>query len=182
MAKPYTGHPWTRPEVNHASSLYGEVPPSVAFADYNRWASANGYPPRTQRALEEKMASIGVSCRCRDSWQYLTAKEIADLLGIGVARLYSWRDRIGFPLRQSPWKYGRNWYAERDELARYLRRNPHLLMGRPVDGINWLVEDWPMGYKLAALPTYRRSNLRHFAGGLRFDSIKQLHQHFNITP
>jgi hypothetical protein len=178
MARPYTGHLWTRPEVNHASSLYGEVPPSVAFTDYNQWASANGYPPRTQRALEEKMASIGVSCRCRGSWDYMTVKEIADLLGIRPFRLYSWRDRIGFPIR----KYGPHWYAERAELARYLLRNPHLLMGRPEDGINWLVEDWPMGYKLAALPVYRRSNLRHFAGDLRFDSIKQLHQHFDIAP
>jgi hypothetical protein len=182
MARPHTCHPWTRAEVNHASSLYGEVPPSVAFTDYNQWASANGYPPRTQRALEEKMFKIGASCRCRDSWQYMTAKEIGGLLGIGVARLYSWRDRIGFPLRQSPWKYGRNWYAERDELVRYLRLRPHLLMGRPAAGINWLLDDWSTACKLAELPPYRRSNLRHYAGGLRFNSLKDLHAYFSLIP
>jgi hypothetical protein len=180
MARPHTGHPWSKGEVNYASSLYGEVPPSVAFTDYNQWASANGYPPRTQRALIEKMCAIGVSCRCRDAWDYLPATEIAALLQISKTRIYAWRDRIGLPIRRhgGPLSY----FAKRTDLVRYLLRNPHLLMGRPAAGIHWLIDDLPTAERLAALPRYRKGNMRHYAGGLRFNSLKDLHAYFSLIP
>jgi hypothetical protein len=172
-------HRWSKAETDYMLMLYGRVPAHLIHETYNRWAKRTNHASRTLRSLNLKAQSFGCSIRCQNSPNYISTSELASILGVKKARLYTWRTRLGLPLQ----KFGAGYYyAIKRDLTRFFNKHPHLLMGLSFQGVYWLFKDKEKAEKFSSLPLYRKQWPRHYAGSQQFNSIKDVHHYFGITP
>lgn len=176
---------WSEPELAYLLELAGDLPGPSVLRTYNTWAKANGYSPRSRRALVVKVHKCGMSLRPTGSW--LTTGGIAKCLALPASTVESWIVRYPDLPRQRMGKRKVN-FIERRQLRSWAQRHPHLLGGLERYRLTMLLEDEnlardilerfptrPAGLEATALP------VRCLDDGRQWPSIKAAAAELYIT-
>ena len=132
-------------------SLTGDMPWSAVVATYRRWAKAENYPYRTERALRRKVHISGYSCKSTGEW--LDTAAIGAYLGIEGNSVRRWVRNNWLPA----YREGIKWYVSREKLRRFAKQRPDLFQERPEADLLQLLCDPILAKQLAN----RHARVRH---------------------
>lgn len=140
---------WSPAEADYLESLAGDLPLMEIGRRYRRHAGLEGWPSRTDKALQLKLAALGHPTRVR-AGEWLTTGGVADLLGCAGTRVESWlRYRRNSEILK-PQRRGAFWYVSRRNWRRLARQRPQALGGFSADQLFALLEDRELAEQVAA--------------------------------
>ena len=128
-------NPWSAAELDKLESLIGDVPSSMAVAQFNAWAVRHNYPRRTPGAILKRAFEMGLETRATCTW--ITTGQIAIYLSVPPGTVYGWFNR--HPVRSR--MEGRRRYIHRADLRAWAQQHPSLLGGQPRGALVVLLED-----------------------------------------
>lgn len=129
------GIAWSQVEIERLDFLAGDHSFLEVVRRYNAWAAANGYPARTDRAIERAGLKRGITFR--PCGLRVTLGAIRDAIGCTQHQAYRILDRCRCHQRR---KRARR-YVLRTELKRLARRHPELFSAAPRENLVQLLED-----------------------------------------
>lgn len=126
---------WTPAEEEMLFGLTGDMPWTVVCRIYNQWAAANGFAPRTSRALRRRAHINGYVTRSMGQW--LDVPTVASLLGFCEETIRRWaRCQIIESFRQ-----GKKIYISRKSLRKFAKKSPEYFGKCKRDNLFMLLED-----------------------------------------
>lgn len=159
---------WTETELEMLQSMAGDLPWPMLLHQYNRWASVQDWPNRTEIALLRKCSRLRLSRRAVGNW--VTTGMISEMLGISRVTTRRWIE--------DGWirsiRYSCMHFVHRHELCRLARERPYLFGGLSRSLLVQLLDsaevaDWLIKLKL---PRFRQSKPVYCVEtGQRFESI-----------
>jgi hypothetical protein len=140
---------WTAAEADYLESLAGELPLMEIGRRYRRHAGLEGWPKRTDRAIEMKLVRLKLPVRVR-AGEWLTTGGVADILGCPCTRVEAWfRPKRNREILRPQWR-GAFRYVSRRNWRRLARRRPQALGGFSADRLYGLLEDRELAQQVAA--------------------------------
>ena len=153
---------WTAAEVEHLSEL-ADLPALILTRRFQRRARAQGWPPRTARAIEIKLRKLGLldpggsQIRADD---LVSAGGAAQILGCSSARISRWMEEEALLAILRPVWGGHRRYVSREGWRRLARQRPDVLGGFGADRLFELLEDRELADVVAAAHPYQRADYR----------------------
>ena len=120
---------WTQPELDHLESLAGDVPFPTLLRSMHYKATAEGWPPRTDKAIVMRMRRSRQFCRARTG-------EWTTTYGAGA-----WLRRKPIARILDPQTTGGTRYINRRSWRRLAKQMPRVLGGFSSDALFLLLED-----------------------------------------
>ncbi len=115
---------WSEIEMNELREMAGDLPRRQLAATYKKWATSNGYPARSTKAIYVKAYVMGLSLAAIG--EFLTTGGIAKILEINDTTVQGWMVRHpDLPRRKIKGYY----YIRRRELLHWAMKHPHLFGG-----------------------------------------------------
>jgi hypothetical protein len=144
-------HPprWTQPELEHLESLAGDVPFPTLLRSMHYRATAEGWPPRTDKAIVMRMRRSRQYCRARTG-EWTTTYGAGELLGCPGTRVEAWLRRESVAAILDPQWTGNTRYITRRSWRRLARVMPRVLGGFSSDALFSLLEDRDLADAVAA--------------------------------
>lgn len=140
---------WTPAEADYLESLAGEFPVMEVGRRYRRHAGLEGWPKRSDKAVEAKLIRMGLPVCVRDG-EWLTTGGVADILGCPCARVEAWlRSKRNTEILRPQWR-GAFRYVSRRNWRRLARRRPQALGGFSADRLFGLLEDRELAQQVAS--------------------------------
>ncbi len=140
---------WTPAETDYLESLAGEYPMKEIGRRYRRHAGLEGWPKRTDKAIQLKLTALGHPTRVR-AGEWLTTGGAADLLGCSCARVEAWfRSKRNSEILNPQWR-GKFRYVSRRNWRKLARQRPQALGGFSADQLFALLEDRELAEQVAA--------------------------------
>jgi len=135
-------HPprWTQPEIDHLEQLAGDVPFPTLLRSMHYKATAEGWPPRTDKAIVMRMRRSRQFCRARTG-EWTTTYGAGELLGCPGTRVEAWLRRKPVAAILDPQWTGGTRYINRRSWRRLARVMPRVLGGFSSDALFALLED-----------------------------------------
>ena len=135
-------HPprWTQPEIDHLEQLAGDVPFPTLLRSMHYKATAEGWPPRTDKAIVTRMRRSRQYCRARVG-EWTTTYGAGELLGCPGTRVDAWLRRKAVAAILDPQWTGGTRYINRRSWRRLARVMPRVLGGFSSDALFALLED-----------------------------------------
>jgi len=144
-------HPprWTQPEIDHLEQLAGDVPFQTLLRSMHYMATAEGWPPRTDKAIVMRMRRTRQLCRARTG-EWTTTYGAGELLGCPGSRVDAWLRRKPIARILDPQATGGTRYINRRSWRRLARVMPRVLGGFSSDALFALLEDRDLADAVAA--------------------------------
>ena len=140
---------WSPVETDYLESLAGEFPMKELGRRYRRHAGLEGWPRRTDKAIQLKLTALGHPTRVR-AGEWLTTGGVADLLGCPGTRVEAWlRSKRNSEILKPQWR-GKFRYVSRQNWRRLARQRPQALGGFSADQLFALLEDRELAEQVAA--------------------------------
>lgn len=136
-------HKWSERENEMLFSLTGDMPWSAVVKAYHRWATAEKFPYRTEKALLRRVHVYGYSAKAVGEW--LDPPAIGQLLGIGGNQVRRWIVQGWIRGHQE----GVKWYISRKDLRDLAKRRPDLFQDRPETNLMQLLCDSALAKQLS---------------------------------
>lgn len=156
--------PWSQAETEQFLQLAGDVPRPMLASAYNAWAVRNGYPSRTQKALELKADKFKVSLRAVGSW--VTTGGLAAILGLPSSTVESWLGRYpDLPRKRFGHQMVR--YVNRDQFKAWVMDHLQLLGGLEHSRLVMLFGDEQLADRICAKYPDRPTGLEATAKPVR---------------
>ena len=135
-------HPprWTQPEIDHLEQLAGDVPFPTLLRSMHYKATAEGWPPRTDKAIVMRMRRSRQFCRARTG-EWTTTYGAGELLGCPGTRVDAWLRRKPVAAILDPQWTGGTRYINRRSWRRLAKQMPRVLGGFSSDALFALLED-----------------------------------------
>lgn len=164
-------HYWGSEETAALITLAGDLPWPDLVKRWPRMAAANGWPPRTTKALAVKVAKLGLSGRARQG-DWLTTYGLADLLGVSQPRIRRWLRKPAYVELLQPRLRRRVTYLQRRALRRFAVAHPHEWAGIPSERLLAALEDQDLADAIATAHPLRPGDyrIRCVESGELFDS------------
>lgn len=125
------GLAWSDAETEALLELLGDSPFPIVVSCYRRWASQQGFPRRTAKALKTRAYLLGQSLRPTGQW--LSSSAIAELMGKDRTTISRWALRGLVRRRQR--------LMCRADVVKLARERPWLFGGCKRGGLVQLLED-----------------------------------------
>jgi hypothetical protein len=144
-------HPprWTQPEIDHLESLAGDVPFPTLLRSMHYKATAEGWPPRTDKAIVMRMRRSRQFCRARTG-EWTTTYGAGEILGCPGTRVEAWLKRKPIAKILDPQWTGGTRYINRRSWRRLAKQMPRVLGGFSSDALFLLLEDRDLADAVAA--------------------------------
>ena len=140
---------WSRAEADYLESLAGDLPLKEIGRRYRRHAGLDGWPRRTDKAIQLKLVRMGLPVRVR-AGEWLTTGGVADILGCPNTRVEAWlRSRLNSEILKPQWR-GAFRYVSRRNWRRLACQRPQALGGFSADRLFALLEDRELAEQVAA--------------------------------
>ena len=81
---------WSEAEVVQLREMAGEMPRSLLYKAYNKWASTHGLPTRHPSTIENKIKKTKISGRLNCAADWYTSADIASFLGCKQDTVSHW--------------------------------------------------------------------------------------------
>ena len=135
-------HPprWTQPELEWLEQLAGDVPFPTLLRSMHYKATAEGWPPRTDKAIVMRMRRSRQFCRARTG-EWTTTYGAGELLGCPGTRVEAWLRRKPIARILDPQTTGGTRYISRRSWRRLAKQMPRVLGGFSSDALFLLLED-----------------------------------------
>ena len=140
---------WTQPEIDHLEQLAGDVPFPTLLRSMHYKATAEGWPPRTDKAIVMRMRRTRQYCRARVG-EWTTTYGAGELLGCPGTRVDAWLRRKAVAKILDPQWTGGTRYINRRSWRRLARVMPRVLGGFSSDALFALLEDRDLADAIAA--------------------------------
>jgi hypothetical protein len=131
---------WTQPELEWLEQLAGDVPFPILLRSMKYKATAEGWPPRTPKAIVMRMRRSRHHGRARTG-EWTTTYGAGELLGCPGTRVHAWLRRPGITKILEPEWTGPIRYISRRSWRRLAREMPRVLGGFSSDALFLLLED-----------------------------------------
>ena len=173
---------WTAVELAQLDDLIGDRSLEMVRNAYNKWARANGYPERSQKAIQRKASRLGLDTHPQGNWVH--SGTVARLLRKCSRTISNWV-RQGWVRRN-----GHNWQSVlwRADLRKLARKKPHFFGGVPWDDLFWVLEDAELVDEILAAYPHRWSGRNSttavvcITNARRFPSIRAAAEAHYISP
>ena len=135
-------HPprWTQPELDHLESLAGDVPFPTLLRSMHYKATAEGWPPRTDKAIVMRMRRSKMFARARTG-EWTTTYGAGEILGCPGTRVDAWLRRKPIARILDPQTTGSTRYISRRSWRRLAKQMPRVFGGFSADALFLLLED-----------------------------------------
>ena len=135
-------HPprWTQPELDHLESLAGDVPFPTLLRSMHYKATAEGWPPRTDKAIVMRMRRSKMFARARTG-EWTTTYGAGEILGCPGSRVEAWLRRPSISRILDPQTTGSTRYISRRSWRRLAKQMPRVFGGFSADALFLLLED-----------------------------------------
>jgi hypothetical protein len=140
---------WSRPELEHLEQLAGDVPFPTLLRSMHYKATAEGWPPRTDKAIVMRMRRSRQFCRARVG-EWTTTYGAGELLGCPGTRVEAWLRRKPIARILDPQTTGGTRYINRRSWRRLAKQMPRVLGGFSSDALFALLEDRDLADAIAA--------------------------------
>lgn len=140
---------WTQQEALYLDSMAGELPFPDLLARYQRHAKRQGWPARSETAIQQRLRRTGQRANARQG-ACLTSGGAAEILGCPPTRVGGWLKRQDVCAVLQPRRVGYFFYIERRAWRRLAREMPYVLGGFGVDALFALLEDRELAEQVAA--------------------------------
>jgi hypothetical protein len=135
---------WSQVELERLTTLAGQHPFKSLVRLYSRWASANGYPRRTETAIRARlMNDHGTVVPEYDGWP---TKTLARMLGINRTRIQLWT-RHGDLVAPM---VGKRRVIRIQALRDLAQSKPHLFAGCDPEGLGYALDDAEWAQRILA--------------------------------
>ena len=140
---------WTAAENEYLDQLVGDVPFPVLVRRMKIAATANGWPPRTDKAISQRIRRTGQASGARHG-DWTTTGGVGDILGCPGSRVEAWLRRKCVRDLLAVRSVGKRRYIERRGWRRLARLMPRVLGGFSADVLFLLLEDRELADAVAA--------------------------------
>ena len=131
---------WTAAENEYLERLVGDVPFPVLVRRMKIAATANGWPPRTDKAISQRIRRTGQVSGARHG-DWTTTGGVGEILGCPGTRVEAWLRRKCVRDLLAVRHVGKRRYIERRGWRRLAREMPRILGGFSADVLFLLLED-----------------------------------------
>jgi hypothetical protein len=153
---------WTAAEIDYLSELAG-LPVILLARRFQRRARAQGWPPRTAKAIHIKLGKLGLAGHGRSRTRaddLVSSGGAAQILGCPSDRVSRWMEEPALlPILRPVWG-GHRRYVSREGWRRLARQRPDVLGGFGADRLFELLEDRELADAVAAAHPYQRTDYR----------------------
>lgn len=153
-----TIRPWTEPEVQFLNDHGEFLPLAILIRRFQAHASAEGWPPRTAKAIHLKLLKLGCPTSRIRADDLMSPGAVAAILGCSAGRVIHWIV-VNTALLRPTWG-GRRRYVSRESWRRLARQKPEVLGGFGADRLFELLEDRELADAVAAAHPYQRTDYR----------------------
>lgn len=143
-----TIRPWTEPEVQFLNDHGEFLPLAILIRRFQAHASAEGWPPRTAKAIHLKLLKLGCPTSRIRADDLMSPGAVAAILGCSAGRVIHWIV-VNTALLRPTWG-GRRRYVSRESWRRLARQKPEVLGGFGADRLFELLEDRELAEAVAA--------------------------------
>ena len=140
---------WTTAENDYLEQMVGDVPFPVLVRRMKIAATANGWPPRTDKAIGQRIRRIGQVSGARHG-DWTTTGGVGEILGCPGTRVEAWLRRKCVRDLLEVRKIGKRRYIERRGWRRLAKQMPRILGGFSADVLFLLLEDRELADAVAA--------------------------------
>jgi len=140
---------WTAAEIVYLDHLAGDVPWPLLLRRMRVAATANGWPPRSEKAISQRLRRTGQASSARHG-DWTTTGGAGDILGCKGTRIDSWLRRKRIRDLLQPLQVGMVRYINRRGWRRLAREMPRVLGGFSADVLFLLLEDRELADAVAA--------------------------------
>ena len=140
---------WTSAENEYLEQMVGDVPFPVLVRRMKIAATANGWPPRTDKAICQRIRRTGQVSGARHG-DWTTTGGVGDILGCPGTRVEAWLRRKCVRDLLEVRTIGKRRYIERRGWRRLAKQMPRILGGFSADVLFLLLEDRELADAVAA--------------------------------
>ena len=140
---------WSAAENEYLDQLIGDYPFPVLVRRMKIAATANGWPPRTDKAISQRIRRTGQACSARHG-DWTTTGGAGEILGCPGSRVEAWLRRKCIRDLLEVRTVGHVQYIERRGWRRLAREMPRILGGFSADVLFLLLEDRELADAVAA--------------------------------
>ena len=140
---------WSAAENEYLDQLIGDYPFPVLVRRMKIAATANGWPPRTDKAISQRIRRTGQACSARHG-DWTTTGGAGEILGCPGSRVEAWLRRKCIRDLLEVRTVGHVQYIERRGWRRLARLMPRVLGGFSADVLFLLLEDRELADAVAA--------------------------------
>lgn len=140
---------WTPAEADYLDRLAGDVPFPVLVKRFQRTGLEQGWPPRSGRAILQRLYRNKQRGRARHG-AAMTTGGVAEILGCPGTRVEAWLRRQRIRELLAPRWIGKTRYINRSAWHRLAREMPRVLGGFSADNLFALLEDRELADEIAS--------------------------------
>jgi hypothetical protein len=123
------------------SSLAGDMPIPMLVDSYNRWASANRFRKRTQRAIVQHATTLGVNIEVCGAW--ITSGILIRALGRRAEKWIETKELLAHMI-------GCRRFIKRSDLRSFAKKHPERFRGLPLGELVMILDSVPLAEYLIA--------------------------------